>query len=187
MPPAELSREIERLFDENTRQNTDAHLRLFQSFKDALNSGEIRAAEPDASAASGWRVNAWVKKGILVGFRMGTIVEMSSPAAPQAFFDKSTYPMRTFAAESGVRIVPGGSSIRDGCYVARGVTCMPPMYINVGADVDEHRRHARDSAPDVAAVADARAAGNDAHARFSGKCLQRERGLIEKRLRCRWR
>ena len=137
MPPAELSREIERLFDENPRQYTDAHLRLFERFKVALNAGEIRAAEPDASAATGWRVNAWVKKGILLGFRMGTIVEISSPASPQRFFDKSTFPLKTFAVESGVRIVPGGSSIRDGCYIARGVTCMPPMFINVGAYVDE--------------------------------------------------
>jgi 2,3,4,5-tetrahydropyridine-2-carboxylate N-succinyltransferase len=137
MPPADLPREIERLFDENPRQYTDAHLRLFERFKDSLNSGEIRAAEPDPSASTGWRVNAWVKKGILLGFRMGTIVEMSSAASPQPFFDKSTFPVKTFTAASGVRIVPGGSSIRDGCYVARGVTCMPPMFINVGAYVDE--------------------------------------------------
>jgi 2,3,4,5-tetrahydropyridine-2,6-dicarboxylate N-succinyltransferase len=137
MPPAELSREIERLFDENPRQYAEPHLRLFEHFKDSLNSGEVRAAEPDPSASTGWRVNAWVKKGILLGFRMGTIVEMSSTASPQPFFDKSTYPVKAFTAASGVRIVPGGSSIRDGCYVARGVTCMPPMFINVGAYVDE--------------------------------------------------
>jgi 2,3,4,5-tetrahydropyridine-2,6-dicarboxylate N-succinyltransferase len=137
MPPAELRLEIERLFDENPREYAAAHLRLFQSFKDALNAGEIRAAEPDASASTGWRVNAWVKKGILLGFRMGTVVKISSSASPQAFFDKSTYPLKTFSATSGVRIVPGGSSIRDGCYVAHGVTCMPPMFINAGAYVDE--------------------------------------------------
>ena len=137
MPPAELRLEIERLFDENPREYAAAHLRLFQSFKDALNAGEIRAAEPDASAATGWRVNAWVKKGILLGFRMGTTVKMSSAASPQPFFDKSTYPVKTFSLASGVRIVPGGSSIRDGCYVAHGVTCMPPMFINAGAYVDE--------------------------------------------------
>jgi 2,3,4,5-tetrahydropyridine-2-carboxylate N-succinyltransferase len=137
MPPAELRLEIERLFDENPREYAAAHLRLFQSFKDALNAGEIRAAEPDASASTGWRVNAWVKKGILLGFRMGTVVKISSSASPQAFFDKSTYPLKTFSATAGVRIVPGGSSIRDGCYVAHGVTCMPPMFINAGAYVDE--------------------------------------------------
>jgi 2,3,4,5-tetrahydropyridine-2-carboxylate N-succinyltransferase len=138
MPHAELGREIERLFDENPASYSDAQRALFQKFKDALNAGEIRAAEPDAAAgASGWRVNAWVKKGILLGFRMGAIVDMSIDAARQPFFDKSTYPVKKFAADAGVRIVPGGSSIRDGCYIARGVTCMPPMYVNVGAYVDE--------------------------------------------------
>jgi 2,3,4,5-tetrahydropyridine-2,6-dicarboxylate N-succinyltransferase len=137
MPPADLSREIERLFDENPREYAAGHLRLFQSFRDALNSGEVRAAEPDTSASTGWRVNAWVKKGILLGFRMGIVVKMPSAASPQPFFDKSTYPVKSFSLASGVRIVPGGSSIRDGCYVARGVTCMPPMFINVGAYVDE--------------------------------------------------
>ncbi|MGA8368395.1 MAG: 2,3,4,5-tetrahydropyridine-2,6-dicarboxylate N-succinyltransferase [Candidatus Acidiferrales bacterium] len=137
MPPADLHREIERLFDENPREYAAAHLRLFQSFKDALNSGEIRAAQPDPSASTGWRVNAWVKKGILLGFRIGTMVKMATAASPQPFFDKFTYPLKTFSLTSGVRIVPGGSSIRDGCYVARGVTCMPPMFINAGAYVDE--------------------------------------------------
>ncbi len=137
MLPAEISAEIERLFDENPGRYTDAHLRLFQQFKDALNAGEIRAAEPDSERASGWRVNPWVKKGILLGFRMGKIVDMSIDAARQPFFDKSTYPVKNMSADSGVRIVPGGSSIRDGCYVGKGVTCMPPMYINAGAYVDE--------------------------------------------------
>ena len=82
-------------------------------------------------------MNAWVKKGILLGFRMGAIVDMSVDAARQPFFDKSTYPVKTLTAASGVRIVPGGSSIRDACYIAKGVTCMPPMYVNVGAYVDE--------------------------------------------------
>src|SRR3984957_10583612 len=140
MPPADLSREIERLFDENPGKYSDAERKVFQQFKDALNAGEIRAAEPDsagkAPGANGWRVNAWVKKGILLGFRMGTMVDMSIDATRQPFFDKSTYPVKTFLANSGVRIVPGGSSIRDGCYIASGVTCMPPMYINVGAYVD---------------------------------------------------
>jgi 2,3,4,5-tetrahydropyridine-2,6-dicarboxylate N-succinyltransferase len=137
MPRAEISREVEQLFDENPGRYTDAHLRLFQQFKDALNAGEIRAAEPDLACASGWRVNAWVKKGILLGFRMGTLVDMSIDVARQPFFDKSTYPVKKLSADSGVRVVPGGSSIRDGCYVAKGVTCMPPMYINAGAYVDE--------------------------------------------------
>ena len=137
MPPAEMKLPIERLFDENPASYGEEQRRLFQRFKDALNSGEVRAAEPDSAAATGWRVNPWVKKGILLGFRMGAIVDMSIDAARQPFFDKSTYPVKKFSAESGVRIVPGGSSIRDACYIAKGVTCMPPMYVNVGAYVDE--------------------------------------------------
>jgi 2,3,4,5-tetrahydropyridine-2-carboxylate N-succinyltransferase len=127
--------EIERLFDQSPAQYTAEHLRLFEQFKAALNAGEIRAAEPDPASATGWRVNAWVKKGILLGFRMGAIVDMSVDAARQPFFDKATYPVKQLTPASGVRIVPGGSSIRDGCYVGKGVTCMPPMYINVGAYV----------------------------------------------------
>ncbi|MGB7307550.1 MAG: 2,3,4,5-tetrahydropyridine-2,6-dicarboxylate N-succinyltransferase [Candidatus Acidiferrales bacterium] len=137
MPPAEMKIQIERLFDENPASYTEEQRRLFQQFKDALNSGEIRAAEPNPGTATGWSVNAWVKKGILLGFRMGAIVDMSVDAARQPFFDKSTYPVKALTAASGVRIVPGGSSIRDACYIAKGVTCMPPMYVNVGAYVDE--------------------------------------------------
>ncbi|MGO9589259.1 MAG: 2,3,4,5-tetrahydropyridine-2,6-dicarboxylate N-succinyltransferase [Candidatus Acidiferrales bacterium] len=137
MPPAEMKGEIERLFDENPASYTDEQRRLFQRFKVALNSGEIRAAQPNPASATGWSVNAWVKKGILLGFRMGTIMDMSIDAVRQPFFDKSTYPVKNLSASSGVRIVPGGSSIRDGCYIAKGVTCMPPMFINVGAYVDE--------------------------------------------------
>ena len=129
--------EIEKLFDEKPESYTEDHFRLFQEFKDALNAGTIRAAEPDAHAKSGWRVNGWVKKGILLGFRMGAVVDMSIDATRQPFFDKATYPVKRFTAQSGVRIVPGGSSIRDGCYVGKGVTCMPPMYINTGSYVGD--------------------------------------------------
>ncbi len=129
--------QVERLFDEAPAHYEEEHQWLFRDFKAALNRGEIRAAEPDASAKSAWRANAWVKKGILIGFRMGAIADMSIDAAKQPFFDKSTYPVRTFAASDGVRIVPGGSSIRDGSYIGRGVICMPPMFVNVGAYVGE--------------------------------------------------
>lgn len=132
-----LQAEIEKLFDEKPETYTDGHFRIFQKFKEALNEGRVRAAEPDPACPSGWRVNAWVKKGILLGFRMGALVDMSVDRARQPFFDKATYPVKRLTAESGVRIVPGGSSIRDGCYVGRGVTCMPPMYINAGAYVGE--------------------------------------------------
>ena len=111
---------------------------MFDAFKAGLNRGEIRAAEPDPASPTGWRVNPWVKKGILLGFRMGAIVDMSIDARRQPFFDKSTYPVQAISAADGVRIVPGGSSIRDGAYIARGVICMPPMFVNVGAYVGEN-------------------------------------------------
>lgn len=132
-----LSARIEQLYAAPPPQYSESDRQTFQEFKEQLNSGRIRAAEPDAAAASGWRVNAWVKQGILVGFRMGEIVDMSVDARRQPFFDKSTYPVRAMTAAAGVRIVPGGSSIRDGCYVGAGVICMPPMFINVGAYVAE--------------------------------------------------
>ncbi len=97
----------------------------------------MRAAEPDASQPTGWRVNAWVKKGILLGFRMGAIVDMSIDPARQPFFDKVDLPGEAVHRGDGVRIVPGGSSIRDGCFIGKGVTCMPPMFINVGAYVGD--------------------------------------------------
>lgn len=136
MPPL-LESQIEELFDRPPENYSDEHRRLFQQFKAALNSGEVRAAEPDPRSRSGWRANSWVKKGILLGFRMGTIVEMGPYPTAQPFLDKSTYPVKTIHRGEGVRLVPGGSSIRDASFVARGVVCMPPMFINVGAYVDE--------------------------------------------------
>src|SRR5712692_796139 len=112
-----LPSQIEKLFDHPPAEYEEEHFELFDRFKAALNRGEVRAAEPDASAKSGWRANAWVKKGILLGFRMGATVDMSIDAAKQPFFDKSTYPVHAFTASVGVRIVPGGSSIRDGSYI----------------------------------------------------------------------
>ncbi len=132
-----MQQEIEQLFDNKPDAYTEAHFDLFARFKDALNAGQIRSAEPDAASPTGWRVNAWVKKGILLGFRMGAIVDMSVDAQRQPMFDKATYPVKRLGVDSGVRIVPGGSSIRDGCFVGKGVTCMPPMYINVGAYVGD--------------------------------------------------
>jgi 2,3,4,5-tetrahydropyridine-2-carboxylate N-succinyltransferase len=132
-----LQVEIERLYDRKPESYTDEHFRLFSEFRTALNEGRVRAAEPDASTLTGWRVNAWVKKGILLGFRMGGIADMSIDRERQPFFDKSTYPVKQITAASGVRIVPGGSSVRDGCYIGRGVTCMPPMFINTGSYVDD--------------------------------------------------
>jgi 2,3,4,5-tetrahydropyridine-2-carboxylate N-succinyltransferase len=129
--------EIEALFDQKPSTYTEEHFALFQRFKNALNAGAVRSAEPDPGARSGWRVNAWVKKGVLLGFRMGAVVDMSVDPTRQPFLDKATFPVKRFTPEDGVRIVPGGSSIRDGCFVGRGVTCMPPMYINVGTWVGD--------------------------------------------------
>ncbi len=132
-----MQSEIERLFDHKPETYVNQHFDLFAQFKQALNEGRIRAAEPDASTKTGWRVNAWVKKGILIGFRMGVTVDWSIDRDRQPWFDKSTYPVRQFPPKVNIRIVPGGSSIRDGCYIGAGVTCMPPMYINTGAYVGD--------------------------------------------------
>jgi len=133
-----LQSQIEALFDSPPSSYRKEHFELFQKFKASLNRGEIRAAEPDGACGTGWRVNPWVKKGILLGFRMGTMEDMSIDVMRQPFFDKSTYPVRRLTMDDGVRLVPGGSSVRDGCYLARGVICMPPMFINVGAYVGEN-------------------------------------------------
>jgi 2,3,4,5-tetrahydropyridine-2-carboxylate N-succinyltransferase len=113
------------------REAMDAFLEL----RTALSEGRVRAAEPDSKNSLGWRVNAWVKQGILLGFRLGTLVSMGGDEF--SFVDKNTYPSRRFAPGQGVRVVPGGSTVREGAFLARGVVCMPPMYVNAGAYVDE--------------------------------------------------
>jgi len=130
-----LREQIEQLAARAAGEYSDQDLALFNEFKAALNRGEIRAAERGADGK--WRTNAWVKRGILLGFRLGAIVEMTAPGAPLQFLDKDTYPIRRFSPDDRVRIVPGGSSIRDGAYIAPGVVCMPPMFVNAGAYVDE--------------------------------------------------
>jgi 2,3,4,5-tetrahydropyridine-2-carboxylate N-succinyltransferase len=111
-----------------------AALGAFNQLKAALNAGTVRAADrgPDGR----WCANSWVKAGILLGFRLGR-VGAAAGGGPFPFYDKDTYPLRHIGPDQGIRIVPGGSAIRDGCYVAPGVVCMPPMYINVGAYVGE--------------------------------------------------
>ena len=129
----ELKNKIEELF---TRDSFgDEERSVYEEFKSALRSGEIRSAEKDADGV--WRANAWVKQGILLGFRMGKMVEISMPTETFNFFDKDTFPLRPMSLDDGVRIVIGGSTIRDGSYVAPGVVVVPPAYINVGAYVDE--------------------------------------------------
>jgi 2,3,4,5-tetrahydropyridine-2-carboxylate N-succinyltransferase len=109
----------------------------FAELRQALSSGSVRAAEPDPTTPTGWRVNTWVKQGILLGFRSGGLADVSADHGKWPFFDKDTLPLRRFTVADNVRVVPGGSTIRDGAYVAPGVICMPPMYINLGAYVGE--------------------------------------------------
>src|SRR4051812_16704381 len=121
---------IELLFDNKPEKYTEEHQRLFVEFKGALNAGTARAAEPDSASPTGWRVNGWVKKGILLGFRLGDTIDMSMDRARMPWFDKATWGPKALTLANNVRVVPGGSSIRDGCYVAKGVICAPPMFIN---------------------------------------------------------
>jgi len=135
-----LQSQIEALAALGARAGADEARAAFAALRKALASGAVRAAEPDASSLTGWRVNTWVKQGILLGFRFGVTVDMSpADRNREQFFDKDTLPVRIFeeGAQAGIRVVPGGSAIRDGAYIARGVICMPPMYINVGAWVGE--------------------------------------------------
>jgi 2,3,4,5-tetrahydropyridine-2-carboxylate N-succinyltransferase len=133
---SQLQATIERHFAAGPSAIGDpSAMAAFLSLRAALESGELRAASPDPASPTGWRVNAWVKRGILLGFRLGDLEE--SAAGRLSFIDKHTYPVRHFTTADGVRVVPGGSSVRAGAYVARGVVCMPPMYINAGAWVDE--------------------------------------------------
>ncbi|NWG13029.1 MAG: 2,3,4,5-tetrahydropyridine-2,6-dicarboxylate N-succinyltransferase [Acidobacteria bacterium] len=130
----DLQDRIQKLFLEPPEEGyAEEHFRLFEEFKCRLNSGEVRAAYPEGGS---WRVNLWVKQGILVGFRMGVLQDYSIDENFR-FFDKDTLPTKRVTIDDGVRIVPGGSSIRDGAHIGRGVTCMPPMYINVGAFVGD--------------------------------------------------
>jgi 2,3,4,5-tetrahydropyridine-2,6-dicarboxylate N-succinyltransferase len=122
---------IEKLFEKEEYEPADRD--LVEAFLDQLDSGKIRAAE---KVNGDWKVNTWVKKGILAGFRLGVLTDCSIDDHFR-FFDKDLFPLKSLQLDSGVRLVPGGSAIRRGAYVASGVTCMPPMYINVGAYVDE--------------------------------------------------
>ena len=129
-----LEAEIQALFQNPPAGGyTAGHFSLLADFRQALNAGEIRAAYSEAGV---WKVNAWVKAGILLGFRIGTLKNFSINDSFR-FFDKDTFPLKRLGLDDAVRIVPGGSSIRDGAHIGRNVTCMPPMYINVGAFVDD--------------------------------------------------
>ena len=132
-----LAEEIEALANAGETVDRAQARNVFARLRAALSSGEVRAAEPDSSTPSGWRVNTWVKRGILLGFRTGETVDASVDHGRWPFFDKDTLPLKPVDLSASIRIVPGGSSIRDGAYVGRRVICMPPMYINIGAYIGD--------------------------------------------------
>ena len=144
----DLRARIERYFAAGADAiGDDDALGTFIELRHALEGGDVRAAEPDPASPTGWRVNAWVKRGILLGFRVGELTDHSILGVvgtgifgrnlQMTFIDKDTYPARRFVPEDGVRIVPGGTAVRSGAYVARGVVVMPPAYVNAGAYIDE--------------------------------------------------
>jgi 2,3,4,5-tetrahydropyridine-2,6-dicarboxylate N-succinyltransferase len=132
-----LAESITELFSQGSAASKDAARELFTHFRSELAAGRIRAAEPDPSSPTGWRVNVWVKQGILLGFRFGDVVDMGIGRGRWPFFDKDTLPLKPVDLTSGVRLVPGGSSVRDGAYLGKGIICTPPMYINIGAYVGD--------------------------------------------------
>lgn len=132
-----LAKNVERLYELGAEIDRGEARDVFARLREELSAGRVRAAEPDTEAATGWTVNAWVKKGILVGFRAGQITAYPSADPTAPYLDKDTLPLKPLDQSSGVRIVPGGSAIRDGAFVGSGVICMPPMYINIGAYVGE--------------------------------------------------
>jgi 2,3,4,5-tetrahydropyridine-2-carboxylate N-succinyltransferase len=132
-----LQATIQRLFEQGGRASRDEARSAFFALRDELAAGRVRAAEPDSRSPTGWRINAWVKQGILLGSLFGDLTDMGIGRGRWPFFDKDTLPVKQFDATSGVRLVPGGSTVREGAYIAPGVICMPPMYVNIGAYVGE--------------------------------------------------
>jgi 2,3,4,5-tetrahydropyridine-2-carboxylate N-succinyltransferase len=132
-----LQAEIEQHVAAGAAADREAVRASFAKLREALSSGAVRSAEPDPASPGGWRVNAWVKQGILLGFRFGDVVDASMDYGKLPFYDKDTLPLRKPGLGAGVRLVPGGSSVRDGAFIGAGVICMPPMYINIGAYIGE--------------------------------------------------
>jgi 2,3,4,5-tetrahydropyridine-2-carboxylate N-succinyltransferase len=132
-----LPNDIERLYQQGVEADKEESRSVFATLREELSAGRVRAAEPSPSTSTGWRVNTWVKKGILVGFRCGDLVDRSIEGGRWFFGDKDTLPLKQMNTAMGVRVVPGGSSIRDGAFIGKGVICVPPMYINIGAHVGE--------------------------------------------------
>jgi 2,3,4,5-tetrahydropyridine-2,6-dicarboxylate N-succinyltransferase len=132
-----LETHISQLFEQGSSAPRDAARAAFLQLREDLSAGRVRAAEPDPTSPTGWRVNVWVKQGILLGFRFGDNVDMGVAKGRWPFFDKDTMPLKALDPARGVRIVPGGSSVREGAYLGQSVICMPPMYINIGAYVGD--------------------------------------------------
>jgi len=128
-----LEHDIESLVAAGASADRDAAREVFERLRSELSAGTVRAAAPDPDSPGGWCVNTWVKQGILLGFRFGDIVDVSMDHGRLPFYDKDTLPLKRPGLAAAVRIVPGGSAVRDGAYLAPGVICMPPMYINIGA------------------------------------------------------
>ncbi len=134
---SDLADEITSLFEQGASASKQQARDAFARLRRELSAGRVRSAEPDPSSPTGWRVNAWVKQGILLGLRWGDIVDVGVGKGRWPFLDKDTLPLKPLDVSSRVRVIPGGSSIRDGAYLGTGVICAPPMYINVGAYVDD--------------------------------------------------
>ena len=132
-----IQQDVESLIAAGAGADRAAAREVFQRLREALSAGTVRAAEPDSSSPAGWRVNTWVKQGILLGFRFGDMADVSMDHGKLPFYDKDTLPLKRPGLSAAIRIVPGGSTIRDGAYLAPGVICMPPMYVNIGAWVGE--------------------------------------------------
>ena len=137
MTIASLESTVERLAAAGVDASKEEARQAFAALRAALSEGSVRAAEPDPTSPGGWRVNTWVKRGILLGFRFGDTIDMSADHGRWPFFDKDTLPLKSVGAWSAVRIVPGGSTVRDGAWLGRGVICMPPMFVNIGAYVGD--------------------------------------------------
>ena len=132
-----LADSITELFSQGSAASKDAARELFAQFRAELAAGRVRAAEPDPASPTGWRVNIWVKQGILLGFRFGDVVDMGIGKGRLPFFDEDTLPLKALDIANRVRLVPGGSSVRDGAYLGKDIICMPPMFINIGAYVGD--------------------------------------------------
>ena len=133
----ELAEEITTLFEQGASAPKQQARDAFARLRAELSAGRVRAAEPDASSPTGWRVNIWVKQGILLALRWGDVIDVGVGKGRWPFLDKDTLPLKRLDLSSRVRVIPGGSSIRDGAYLGTGVICAPPMYINIGAYVGD--------------------------------------------------